>query len=201
MAKEDQLSFQKPSANFSSSVLGAVHQQGGISQAIQLNSVPDQTKSGDGTNNVATQSGQQQQGNNQAAFGSNVNQFLLNLSQSSNTAQATNGAMPFEQGSAAGLDGTANTNSDAKASVAKGPKVIVKSGRKSDPRMDYAVQAKLDDPSLPLLDALRQGGFIFPALDDASTPQYTVVDSDNVKITQRKNQLLRRIRTAKKKVG
>lgn len=201
MAKEDQLSFQKPSANFSSSVLGAVHQQGGISQAIQLNSVPDQTKSGDGTNNVATQSGQQQQGNNQSAFGSNVNQFLLNLSQSSNTAQATNGAMPFEQGSAAGLDGTANTNSDAKASVAKGPKVIVKSGRKSDPRMDYAVQAKLDDPSLPLLDALRQGGFIFPALDDASTPQYTVVDSDNVKITQRKNQLLRRIRTAKKKVG
>jgi len=93
-----------------------------------------------------------------------------------------------------------------------------------------------DDPSLPLLDALREGGFIFPAIDDSNTPQvsklcvliycllylgmnsnqistlvltqfiyamsqYAVVDSDNVKITQRKNQLLRRIRTAKKKAG
>lgn len=107
--------------------------------------------------------------------------FLGNLAQSSNTASGANNA--------------------AKSSVAKGPKLIVKSGRKSDPRMDRAVQAKLDDPSLSLLDALRQGGFIFPSMDDSSTPQYTVVDSDNVKITQRKNQLLRRIRTAKKKAG
>ena len=28
-----------------------------------------------------------------------------------------------------------------------------------------------DDPSLPLLDALREGGFIFPAIDDSNTPQ------------------------------
>lgn len=113
---------------------------------------------------------------NGAGNGSNVNQLLLNLN--NGTGQA-----------------------DAKMSVHKGPKLIVKSGRKSDPRMDRAVQSKLDDPSLSLLDALRQGGFIFPALDDSATPQYTVVDSDNVKITQRKNQLLRRIRTAKKKAG
>ena len=65
--------------------------------------------------------------------------------------------------------------------------------------MDRAVQAKLDDPSISLLDALKVGGFQFPCLDDSSTPLYSVVDADNVKITQRKNQLLRRIRMAKKK--
>lgn len=52
---------------------------------------------------------------------------------------------------------------------------------------------------MSLLDALRAGGFDIPtANDNSSTPQYLVVDGDNVKITQRKNQLLRRLRTAKK---
>lgn len=105
------------------------------------------------------------------------------------------------QGSSATIHGKPAAKVDPKPGVAKGPKIIVKSGRKSDPRMDKAVQAKLDDSSLSLLDALRVGGFVFPALDESATPQYTVVDSDNVKITQRKNQLLRRIRTAKKKAG
>ncbi|KAL9181444.1 hypothetical protein ACHAXT_010249 [Thalassiosira profunda] len=116
---------------------------------------------------------------------------------------------PFEfaQGSAAMMPSASYSGLDSKmadaskSKAAKGPKLIVKSGRKSDPRMDRAVQLKLDDPSLSLLDALREGGFIFPALDDSTTPQYTVVDSDNVKITQRKNQLLRRIRAVKKKAG
>jgi hypothetical protein len=90
---------------------------------------------------------------------------------------------------------------DSNSGAVKGPKMMVKSGRKSDPRMDRAVQAKLDDPSLSLVDALRSGGFVFPLLNDAATPQYSVVDSDNVKITQRKNQLLRRLRTVKKKDG
>lgn len=181
MVKEDQSLFKKPPANLTSSVMGGVLQQGGAAAStaqgamgvgqIQPNSVPDQTSSGS-----LDAAGQPQQ------FGSNANQFLLNLSQSS-TATSGNGA------------------ADGKASVAKGPKLIVKSGRKSDPRMDRAVQSKLDNPSLSLIDALREGGFIFPDLDDTCTPQYSVVDSDNVKITQRKNQLLRRIRTAKQKAG
>lgn len=124
----------------------------------------------------------------QTAFGSNINQLLL--------AQAANGSLPFPLNAPPGA-----APAGSKPTAARGPKVVVKSGRKSDPRMDRAVQAKLDDPSLPLLDALRAGGFVFPALDDSTTPQYTVVDADNVKITQRKNQLLRRIRTAKKKSG
>ena len=93
-----------------------------------------------------------------------------------------------------------NCNPEGKASVAKGPNAIIKTGRKSDPRMDRAVQAKLDDPALPLLDALRLGGFIFPKLD-GSSPQYSFQDTDNIKITQRKNQLLRRLRSAKKHGG
>lgn len=190
MVKEDQASCQKPSASMPSSVLGPV--LGGDASATTapgalgvqtMSSVPDQMLSADGSD--AIESGQKQQ-----CLGNNVNKFLMNLSQSSHTAKAGNGAAPFAAG-----------NSDTKPAVAKGPSLIVKSGRKSDPRMDQAVQAKLDDPSLTLLDALRRGGFIFPNFDDNSTPQYTVVDSDNVKITQRKNQLLRRIRSAKKKAG
>jgi hypothetical protein len=63
--------------------------------------------------------------------------------------------------------------------------------------MDRAMQAKLDDPTLPLLDALRLGGFVFPKLV-GSIPQSSFIDTDNIKITQRKNQLLRRLRSAKK---
>ncbi|KAL7539603.1 hypothetical protein ACHAWF_006459 [Thalassiosira exigua] len=194
MMKEDQALFQKPSGSSSSSVLGSAPQQeGGAASAsasgaigllsqtrMQPSSVPDRTTSLDATDN--TQNG--------------PGSFLRNISQLSSAGQS-DGTMSFAQGS----NETAGGKSDGKESVAKGPKFLVKSGRKSDPRMDRAVQAKLDDPSLSLLDALRQGGFEFPALGDPGTPQYAVVDSDNVKITQRKNQLLRRIRTARKKAG
>jgi len=88
---------------------------------------------------------------------------------------------------------------DKEPASAKSGRIIIKSGRKSDPRMDRAMQAKLDDPSMSLLNALKCGGFVFPALDESCTPQHAVVDADNVKITQRKNQLLRRIRMVKKK--
>lgn len=87
----------------------------------------------------------------------------------------------------------------SKPATASNATTVAKSGRKSDPRMDRAVEAKLADSSMSLLDALRAGGFDIPTADDnSSTPQYLVVDGDNVKITQRKNQLLRRLRTAKK---
>lgn len=179
MATEEQASAQKSSANNQcSSVFNPTLQNVGDASSntlgFQTISVPDQATSGDGAAAVQGAFVQQQQ-----AFGGGMDQYLINLSQA--------------QG------GGGNDTSDGKAAVAKGPKIIVKSGRKSDPRMDRAVELKLNDPSLSLLDALRQGGFVFPDLDDSSTPQYTVVDSDNVKITQRKNQLLRRIRSAKKK--
>lgn len=67
-------------------------------------------------------------------------------------------------------------------------------GRKGDTRMHKAVAAKLENPSLSLIEALRIGGFDYPenAADDAFT-----VDSDNITLGQRKNQLNRRLRTAR----
>jgi hypothetical protein len=133
---------------------------------------------------------------------SSANQLFLDLVHSSNPGQLSNSA----NGSA--TMGDVDKRDDSSKQPAKGPKSIIKSGRKSDPRtagrksdprMDAAVEAKINDPDLSLVDALRQGGFVFPDIDDTNAPQYTVVDSDNVKITQRKNQLLRRLRSMKKK--
>ncbi|KAL7445093.1 hypothetical protein ACHAXM_011821 [Skeletonema potamos] len=124
---------------------------------------------------------------------SSANLLFVDLVHSSNPGQLSNSA----NGSAA--IGDVDIRDDSSKQPAKGPKSIIKSGRKSDPRMDAAVEAKINDPDLSLVDALRQGGFVFPNIDDTNAPQYTVVDSDNVKITQRKNQLLRRLRSVKKK--
>ena len=172
-AKEDQALFQKqPSANPPSFLLGSFLQQGGDTASTSTPAM--------GLLSCDVQSSQQ------------PNDFLLPISH------------PFQSavdGAAGGSNRTTNNNTDSKITVAKASsRFIIKSGRKSDPRMDRAVQLKLDNPSLSLLDALRAGGFVFPTTEDSGTPQYSVVDSDNVKITQRKNQLLRRIRTAKKRV-
>jgi hypothetical protein len=68
-----------------------------------------------------------------------------------------------------------------------------KTGRKGDPRMHRAVAARMRDPNMTLFDALRVGGFEYPADDDAGC-----VDSENVTLGQRKNQLSRRLRLARK---
>jgi len=60
--------------------------------------------------------------------------------------------------------------------------------------MNRAVQARLDNPDIPLYHALRDGGFDFPANEDAST-----MDGDQVTLGQRKNQLLRRLRQIARK--
>lgn len=68
-----------------------------------------------------------------------------------------------------------------------------KLGRKGDPRMHAAMRARLIDTKLSLYDALKKGGFRFYSKSDGS-----VVDADNVSLSQRKNQLSRRIRLHKK---
>jgi hypothetical protein len=55
------------------------------------------------------------------------------------------------------------------------------------------VAARLANPALSLFEALRLGGFDYPTNDDAS-----VVDSEKVTLGQRKNQLSRRLRLARK---
>lgn len=62
-------------------------------------------------------------------------------------------------------------------------------GRKGDPRMHNAVNARLDDPNISLFHALKLGGFNY--LDDIDGK---AVDEENVTLAQRKNQLSRRLR-------
>ncbi|KAG7337693.1 hypothetical protein IV203_008995 [Nitzschia inconspicua] len=68
-----------------------------------------------------------------------------------------------------------------------------KLGRKGDPRMHRAVTARLEDPNLTLYEALKIGGFDYPTNDDSS-----LIDSEKVTLGQRKNQLSRRLRLARK---
>jgi len=69
-------------------------------------------------------------------------------------------------------------------------------GRKGDPRMNKAVARRLDNPGLSLIDALLIGGFSFP--DGVNKPDRSVYDSDGVRLGQRKNQLIRRLRLLRK---
>ena len=66
---------------------------------------------------------------------------------------------------------------------------------RSDPRMNRALEARLQNPSLSLYACLRMGGFEFPR-DEANS-----VDSDNVTLAQRKNQLNRRLRSYRKRLS
>ena len=61
--------------------------------------------------------------------------------------------------------------------------------------MHKAVAARMENPNLSLYDALLMGGFDYFANDDKS-----ILDSKNVTLGQRKNQLSRRLRLAKKAV-
>ncbi|KAL3780573.1 hypothetical protein HJC23_004165 [Cyclotella cryptica] len=53
-------------------------------------------------------------------------------------------------------------------------------GRTGDPRMNRAVQAKLENPDMPLITALVLGGFVFPGLDESDGRLGSVTDTDNV---------------------
>ncbi len=84
-------------------------------------------------------------------------------------------------------------------------RVAVRDGRGgrrwSDPRMDRAVEARWRDPSLSAEEALRIGGYVFSPSSSGDADgkgggavRREVVDSDNISIAQRKNNLLRRLR-------
>ena len=86
----------------------------------------------------------------------------------------------------------------SKKNVAKGIKRY--SGAAGDPRMNLAVQAKLENPDLPTLAALTKGGYVFD--DFANAPglkRDQIRDTDNITLYQRRNQLMRRLRTARMK--
>lgn len=68
-----------------------------------------------------------------------------------------------------------------------------KTGRRGDPRMHKAVAARLNDPNLTLFEALKIGGFEY--VDDNNP---NLVDSEKITLAQRKNQLSRRLRIARR---
>ena len=71
-------------------------------------------------------------------------------------------------------------------------------GRVGDKRMNKAVEARLQNPDLPYLDALIAGGFVFPKLHTPGKKPNEAKDTDDVTLAQRKNQLMRRLRAVKK---
>jgi len=64
---------------------------------------------------------------------------------------------------------------------------------RGDQRMYRAVAAKQANPRLALLDALVMGGFVFPELWRAELTDKTTLEADGVSLSQRKNQLSRRL--------
>jgi hypothetical protein len=81
------------------------------------------------------------------------------------------------------------SEADARKKESKG---AIRLGRKGDPRMHKAVTARLADPKLSLVDALRVGGF-----DISSEAEGEHIMIDGVTLSQRKNQLSRRLRLEK----
>lgn len=95
---------------------------------------------------------------------------------------------------------TGSKDEEAKADDGKesetgvGEEVKKGKGRRGDPRMHRAVAARLAKPQLSLFQALVAGGFKFPVSEIASKGNGPIYDSDNVLLSQRKNQLSRRLR-------
>jgi len=95
-----------------------------------------------------------------------------------------------------------NESKKSRATTTKAEKgqvtpTLTKHGRSGDPRMNRAVQAKVDNPNLSLVAALMAGGFVFNTLDAPGLNMSAVKDAENVTIYQRRNQLLRRLRRIK----
>mmetsp|Transcript_25201 Transcript_25201/g.37717 ORF Transcript_25201/g.37717 Transcript_25201/m.37717 type:complete len:654 (-) Transcript_25201:312-2273(-) len=75
-------------------------------------------------------------------------------------------------------------------------------GRRGDPRMNRSVAARLTRPELTLFQALVIGGFKFPDHVNEVSIKYSdqpIYDSDGVLLSQRKNQLSRRLRHVRRR--
>lgn len=73
-----------------------------------------------------------------------------------------------------------------------------RSGRKSDPRMQRAVEIRLDNPDRPLKEALQMGGFEFHLKNPAGgQTDKNLIDEHGVSLSQHKNNLCRRLRQEK----
>lgn len=72
-------------------------------------------------------------------------------------------------------------------------------GRNGDPRMNTAVSIRQASPDKALIEVLQQAGFVFKDWGKPGVKAETCLDSDGISLYQRRNQLLRRLRTARNK--
>ena len=92
-------------------------------------------------------------------------------------------------------------SASSKSTSDQKPKVIKKRkketrGRKPDKQMDLAVQIKLSNPDMPHKDALLAAGYVFKRVEGKTD----LVDQSGVSLSQRRNNLCRRIRIGKAKL-
>ena len=85
---------------------------------------------------------------------------------------------------------------DQKPKVIKKRKKKETRGRKPDKQMDLAVQIKLSNPDMPHKDALLAAGYVFKRVEGKTD----LVDQSGVSLSQRRNNLCRRIRIGKAKL-
>jgi len=83
------------------------------------------------------------------------------------------------------------------AKVKERGKIRKHPGRSGDERMHKAIDARRRNPDISLLDALLAGGFLFPNMYAPGAKSSEAKDIDGVSVTQRKNQLMRRLRLDK----
>jgi len=72
-------------------------------------------------------------------------------------------------------------------------------GRKGDPRMNRAVAIRESDPNISLADALIAGGFEFSEYKEDGSKPRLYEDHDGISLSQKKNQLIRRLRVKRKR--
>ncbi len=120
------------------------------------------------------------------------------LTDLSSTASAPSGLRPNESTDVTS-DATSSITTKETTETVKRKKNSSK-GRHGDPRMHRAVAARLLNPELSLLESLLEGGFTFPeGTEGSGKSDRNIHDSDGVLLCQRKNQLSRRLRLAKKR--
>lgn len=100
---------------------------------------------------------------------------------------------PVPTSSSSSIDALVGANSSALDFDELAKLEISSTGRKGDSRMNRAVAAKKKFPNISLDEALSIGGFKFPTPDGSLTAKQ-VFDEDNRSLSQRKNQLNRRLR-------
>jgi hypothetical protein len=102
----------------------------------------------------------------------------------------------FQPGNQSPSSSSSNNNNPSGNQSIGSNNASMKMGRKGDPRMHRAVAARLSNPKISLFEALQVGGFEYPNDEDSNA-----VDSENITLGQRKNQLSRRVRLARQHQG